>query len=211
MSESSVPLRFWVRPESEISQCSAREGHTVAKRLPRKLDAEVARLFDEAEAVFDQLESERALVLYRAAWALIPEPKGHWQRAVQVLGGIVDCQFHLCDYEDCFKTLQVALWMDGGGPENPWIRLRLGQCYVVRGDERAACDWLLSAFVFGGPKMFENEEDGYGCRDFLMEPVARPRVAGPRGGSRRPNRPLHRTGGARRFFITRCSLNPAGR
>jgi hypothetical protein len=153
----------------------------MAEPLPEAIDVEVARLFDEAEELFDREEDEQALARFRAAWGLIPEPKDHWQRALQVLGGIADCQFHLCDYEDCFQTLQLALRSDGVGPDNPWVCLRLGQCYVALGDERQACNWLLSAFVLGGKEMFENESDGYGCRDFLMQRVAPPAGGWPEG------------------------------
>ena len=81
----------------------------MADRLLGELDAQVARLFVEAEALFDEGEDDRALSRFRAAWELIPEPKDRWQRALQVLCGIADCQFHLCDYEDCFRTLHVGI------------------------------------------------------------------------------------------------------
>ncbi len=153
----------------------------MADRLLGELDAQVARLFVEAEALFDEGEDDRALSRFRAAWELIPETKDRWQRALQVLCGIADCQFHLCDYEDCFRTLHVALRSAGGGPDNPWICLRLGQCYVALGNEREACNWLLSAFVLGGREMFEDESDGYGCREFLMKRVAPPASGWPKG------------------------------
>ena len=136
------------------------------KPLPEKIEAEVARLFDEGEQLLNEEADEQALVRFQEAWALIPEPKGEWQRALQVLGGIADCEFFLEEYEACSQTMQLAL-RNGGGPDNPFICLRLGQCYLKLGRETEAGNWLVSALMTGGTEIFEGEDDGY--RDFLMD------------------------------------------
>jgi hypothetical protein len=59
-------MRLPLNVESSGQQQSyavGQEKGAVAKRVPRKLGAEVARLFDEAETLVDQGESERALAL----------------------------------------------------------------------------------------------------------------------------------------------------
>src|SRR5689334_13837114 len=121
----------------------------MAKPLPEGVEAEVARLLAEAEELVDDEEDERALALFRAGWALVPEPKGEWERALQLLGGIAVCQFYLGDYEACRQTMQLAL-RTGGEPDNPFICLRLGQCHLELGDERGAGNWLTSAMMAGG-------------------------------------------------------------
>jgi hypothetical protein len=153
----------------------------MAERLPDKLDAEVARLFNEAEALFDDDEYERAFARFRTAWELIPEPRDHWQRALQVLAAIADCQYYLCDFEDCFQTLQLMLRSEGGGPDNPWVCLRLGQCCLAQGREQEAGNWLVSALVLGGTEMFEDGSEGEGCRDFLVERLDPPPGGWPQG------------------------------
>jgi hypothetical protein len=146
----------------------------MAKPLPEEIEAEVARLVEEAEDLLDDEEDELALARFQAGWALIPEPKGDWQRALQTLGGIADCQFFLGDYEGCRRTMQLAL-RSGGGPDNPFICLRLGQCHLELGDENGAGNWLTCALMAGGVEMFESADEKY--RVFL-----RARLDPPRGG-----------------------------
>ena len=136
------------------------EGALMAKPLPEAIEAEVARLVAEAEELADDEEDARALALFQAGWELIPEPKAEWQRALQVLGGIADSQFHLGEYEACRRTMQLAL-RSGGGPNNPFICLRLGQCHLELGDEHGAGNWLTSAMLVGGLEIFEGEDPKY--------------------------------------------------
>lgn len=150
----------------------------MATPLPESVEAEVARLIMEAEDLVDDEEDERALALFQAGWALIPEPKGEWQRALQLLGGIADCQFYLDDYEACRQTMQLAL-RNGGGPDNPFICLRLGQCHLELGDERGAANWLTCAMMAGGLEMFENQDPKYWA--FLRERLDPPPGGWPAG------------------------------
>lgn len=132
----------------------------MAKPLPAAIEAEVARLYAEAEKAADEEDDERALALFRAGWGLVPEPKAEWERAFQLLGGIADSQFHLGEYEECRQTMQQAM-RSGGGPDNPFICLRLGQCHLELGDERGAANWLTCAMMGGGLEMFEGEDPKY--------------------------------------------------
>ncbi len=133
----------------------------MATPLPDTIEREVARLFDEGEDLLDAEEDRDALTCFQAAWDLIPEPKGKWQRALQVLAAVADCQFFLGDYEACSRTLQFALCNDVAGPADPWICLRLGQCYFELGNEFAAGNWLTAAMMIGDVDMFENEDPKY--------------------------------------------------
>jgi hypothetical protein len=132
----------------------------VAIPLPDDLETEIGRLFDEGEALLDEEEDAQALTRFQEAWALVPEPKGEWERALQLLGGIADCQFFLGSYEDCRLTMQLAL-RSGGDVDNPFICLRLGQCYLKLGNEVEAGNWLLGAMVAGGVEIFDGEDPEY--------------------------------------------------
>ena len=150
----------------------------MARPLSDVIEAEVARLVTEAEELADNEEDERALALFRSGWALIPEPKGEWQRALQLLGGIADCQFYLGEFEECRRTMQLAL-RSGGGPDNPFICLRLGQSHLELGDERGAGNWLTAAMMAGGVEMFEGEDPKYWA--FLRERLDPPPGGWPKG------------------------------
>lgn len=132
----------------------------MTKPLPPAIEAEVARLSEEAEDRADDEDDERALALFQAAWGLIPEPKAEYEWALQLLGGVADSQFHLGDYEACRRTMQQAL-RSGGGPDNPFICLRLGQSHLELGDEPGAANWLTGALMGGGLEMFEDENPKY--------------------------------------------------
>src|SRR5262249_41917108 len=100
-------------------QCSAaphlscvvrrKRGSAMAELLPEAIDSEVARLFNEGESLLDVDEVDEALARFQTAWEMIPEPKGDWQRALQVLCAIADCWFFLGEDELCVSTLQLAL------------------------------------------------------------------------------------------------------
>jgi hypothetical protein len=151
----------------------------MARPLPEDIEAEVSRLFEEGEELLDEEgEEERALALFQAGWDLVPEPKEEWERALQLLGGIGDCQFFLGDYEACWRTMQLAL-RTGGEPGNPFICLRLGQCGLELGDEREAANWLCGAMMCGGLEMFEGEDPKYWA--FLRERIRPPLGGWPEG------------------------------
>jgi hypothetical protein len=122
--------------------------------------AEVIRLFDEGESFAAEGEDEEALARFQAAWDLLPEPKCEWERALQILAAIADSLFHLGDYEACRQGMQFALRC-GGDVNNPFICLRLGQCYLELGNEFEAGNWLVSALVTGGVERFKAEDPKY--------------------------------------------------
>ncbi|MBY0460784.1 MAG: hypothetical protein K2V38_25980, partial [Gemmataceae bacterium] len=92
----------------------------MVKPLPPDIEAEVARLYEQAEECADEEDDARALALFQAGWALIPEPKAGWERALQLLGGIADSHFHLGEFEACRQAMQLAM-RAGGEPDNPFI------------------------------------------------------------------------------------------
>jgi hypothetical protein len=150
----------------------------MVKPLPADVEAEVSRLFAEAEDCSDEEDDERALALFQAGWSLIPEPKVEWERALEILGGIADSQFHLGEYEASRQTMHLAM-RSGGGPDNPFICLRLGQCHFELGDERGAANWLTCAMMGGGLEMFESEDPKYWS--FLRERLDPPPGGWPEG------------------------------
>jgi hypothetical protein len=148
----------------------------MVRPLPDDIAAEVIRLFDEGESFADEEEDEEALACFQAAWELLPEPRCEWERALQILAAIADSHFHLGDYEACLRGMQFALRC-GGDVDNPFICLRLGQCYLELGSELVAGNWLVSALVAGGVELFENENPKY--RAFLKGHLEPPQEGWP--------------------------------
>jgi hypothetical protein len=146
--------------------------------LPDDIAAEVVRLFDEGEILADEEEDEEALACFQAAWNLLPEPRCEWDQALQILLAIADSHFHLGDYETCCQKMQFALGC-GGDVDNPFICLRLGQCYLELGNEQDAGNWLVTALAAEGVEVFANEDPKYWA--FLKERLDPPPGGWPEG------------------------------
>src|SRR5215218_8881344 len=94
---------------------------------------EAERLFAEGEAFADEEADDEALALFRAAWEALPEPRGEQESAARILAAIADTHFHLGNWEECRRGVQVA-FRCGAEPDNPFLRLRLGQALFELGE-----------------------------------------------------------------------------
>jgi tetratricopeptide (TPR) repeat protein len=134
--------------------------------LPIDLDERVADLIQEGEDLLDDYDQEEAaLACFQAGWDLLPEPKPVQGPAMNLLAAMGDCYFFLGRWEDAYRLFQriIITWFDM--VQNPYIRVRLGQCLLEMGDEREASNWFFGAYQLEGTKAFENEEPKY--LDFL--------------------------------------------
>jgi hypothetical protein len=139
--------------------------------LPEPLAAKVARLIEEGEAFAD----DEALALFQSAWALLPEPKGQWDVSLQLLVAIADSHFHLGEFETCHRDMQRTLRDCGGEPDNPFIRLRIGECLLELGSVDEAKNWLVGVYLMEGIMPFQGEDPKY-------LPFARAGLEPPPGG-----------------------------
>jgi hypothetical protein len=117
---------------------------------------EAERLLDEG----DFLPDDEALVLYRAAWEALPEPKVEQEPAVQILTCVANAYFHLGAWEECVATVQHA-FRCGAELTDPLLRLRLGQALYELGDEREAANWLAPVYLTGGRALFADDDPKY--------------------------------------------------
>lgn len=115
---------------------------------------------------------DAALDGFWAAWDLLPEPQTEWAAATWILGSVGDANFHSGDFVAGKDNLSIALTCPDGA-ENPFIRLRLGQCQFELGEYAPAADNLTRAFMAAGSEIFANGGAKY--LEFLkafLEPVA---------------------------------------
>src|SRR5262245_37923369 len=140
-------------------------------KLPKQISTKVLRLFNEGEAFADEEQDKEALACFQAAWDLLPEPKGEWESALQILAAMADSHFHLGDYQACYRGMQEALRC-GGEVDNPFIRLRLGQCLFELGDLGEARNWMVPVYLMEGNEAFEGEDNKYLA--FVKEGLAPP-------------------------------------
>jgi hypothetical protein len=121
---------------------------------------EAERLFAVGDGLAGMGQNAEALGQFQAAWVALPKPREVQEPATRILGAIVDCHFHLGEWEDCRKVVQQAFHC-GAGTDNPFLRLRFGQSLYEMGDEQEAANWLTPAYLSEGRPLFEDDDPKY--------------------------------------------------
>ncbi len=114
----------------------------------------------EGEDLADAGEDIEAFGRFQAAWLALPEPREEQEPAVRIQAAIADCHFHLGEWDSCRRAVQQA-FRCGAGPDNPFLRLRLGQSLYELGEEREAANWLVPAYLSEGRSLFEDDDPKY--------------------------------------------------
>ena len=118
------------------------------------------RLLAEGDDLADAGDDTQALARFQAAWSALPEPREEQEPAVRIQGAIADSHFHLGHWEDCCRAVQHT-FRCGEEPDNPFLRLRLGQSLYELGDEQEAANWLVPAFLSEGRSLFQSDDPKY--------------------------------------------------
>jgi len=103
---------------------------------------------------------DAAVVEYRKAWQLIPDPKTEWEAATWVLAAIADAQFAAGKHEAAKDALQQVM-VCPGALGNPFLHLRFGEVSFELGELDKSADELMRAYMGAGPEIFENEDPKY--------------------------------------------------
>lgn len=134
------------------------------------LEEDIAEAIDDLSEQGNEAEEagdlDAALTAWEEALALIPEPRNAYVESVWLLASIGDVYFQREDYADALEFYESARGnLSGEGATNPFVLLRLGQCYLEGGDEEQAKEHLLKAYMLEGEELFEEEDGKY--LDFL--------------------------------------------
>ncbi|MEJ5961962.1 tetratricopeptide repeat protein [Pedobacter immunditicola] len=108
----------------------------------------------------DEIENENfehAIGWFSKALEVIPEPKDKWEATGWLSASIGDACYYLQNYEEGISNLKRAYDVYGPEDANPFVLLRLGQCYFHLGEEEKAKDCLLQAYMLEGREMFDDE------------------------------------------------------
>ncbi len=146
--------------------------------LPARIYARITQLCHEGNSLADSDSHKDAWLKFVEALQLVPDPKTEWEATTWILASIGDMAFALKSYDQGRDALEDAV-MCPGGLENPFIMMRLGQCYFELGDEKRAADRLARAYFLDGRTIFGQEDPKYFG---LLEKVLRP----PAGHDRLP-------------------------
>jgi hypothetical protein len=128
--------------------------------LPDKLHEEIQRLCAEGNDLLDQRRYKVALNRFSSAWELLPQPRIEWDAANWILAAIADVHFLRHDFAAMRIPLMTAMQCDEAAA-NPFLRLRLGQCFFELGEQDESANWLAGAFLQEGTKAFAEDDPKY--------------------------------------------------
>lgn len=130
------------------------------RKLDGKTHREIMGLCAEGDDLAEAERFPEALLRYRQALALLPDPPHSWEAATWIYAALGDALLSAGDLEDAQEAFEEALRC----PEalgNPFLHLRLGQLAFEAQDLDRAADELCRGFMAAGPELFEEEDPKY--------------------------------------------------
>ena len=120
----------------------------------------ITHLCEQGDQAADDEQFETAKKKYLEAFDLIPEPKEDWEASTWVTVALGDVYYFTEQYEDALNYYFHAMRCpDGLG--NPYVLLRLGECFFELGNLEQAQSHLLQAYMMEGDEIFEDEDPKY--------------------------------------------------
>ncbi|ALL07351.1 hypothetical protein AQ505_18780 [Pedobacter sp. PACM 27299] len=138
--------------------------------LSTEVADEILKLSEIGNEYIDEDDFDSAIGAWEEALALIPEPQNEYIQSVWLNASIGDAYFLQDDFKKALRFFEIAksnTKEDVNG--NPFIMLRLGECYLEQGDKEKTKDYLLKAYLLEPDGIFYGEEDKY--FDFLKANV----------------------------------------
>ena len=119
-----------------------------------------SRLSANGDSLVKRQEFEKAFACYRDALNLVPDPAEEWEATTWILAAIGDLYFLQRKVDKALSAFEDAVQCPGG-LGNPFIHLRLGQCYFDLGKLDRAADELTRAYMGAGREILETENGKY--------------------------------------------------
>lgn len=145
--------------------------------LPDPLHERIQRLCAEGDELLVEERHDDALARYHSAWELLPEPRTDWEAAEWIMAAIGDANFFQGEIAAAREAFVTAVKC--GSPDNPFLRLRLGQCLFELGEMQEAANWLTGAYLLEGKKIFAEDDPNY--LDFVKSQLEPPPGGWPEG------------------------------
>ncbi|MCA9250040.1 MAG: hypothetical protein R3E58_11405 [Phycisphaerae bacterium] len=128
--------------------------------LDEAVHARIQDLCAKGDALVQRKQFEQAFGHYRDALNLVPQPAEEWEATTWILTAIGDLYFLAKMIPNALKAFKDAVHCPGG-LGNPFIHLRLGQCYLDMGQEGLAADELTRAYMGAGREIFKAQDPKY--------------------------------------------------
>lgn len=122
----------------------------------------IDELSENGNECMDEEDFDGAVDAWEEALALIPEPQNHYVQSVWLNASIGDAYF----LQDDFRTALDHFLASKSNVEenvysNPFIMLRLGECFFELADKEKAKEFLLRAYLLEPEEIFDGEDEKY--------------------------------------------------
>lgn len=114
---------------------------------------------DQGNEAMDEGNPGEAVVFFQQALDILPKPAEEWEAYGWIQSALGDAHFAMSDFPKSLSYFHTACAFAGPEESNPFVLLRLGQCYRRLGDEKNAAEYLLRAYMLEGEDIFEEELD----------------------------------------------------
>lgn len=128
--------------------------------LNDKTYKEITDLCAQGDNYLEKDDYKNALKKYTAALDLIPSPKEIWEASTWIYTALGEAYFLKAEYQNALNEFMNA-YKCPDGVSNPFINLRIGECFYKTDNIDSAREYLLRAYMWEGDKIFESEPDIY--------------------------------------------------
>ncbi|CAK7031598.1 MAG: hypothetical protein DELT_02813 [Desulfovibrio sp.] len=129
--------------------------------LPEDVQEALDEICEQGNEAMDENDPEEALAFFRQAVDILPEPAEKWEAYSWLCAAQGDAQFGMQDFTGALEQFREAYNLSDPDEVNPFVLLRLGQCFLRLGDEKNAAEYLLRAYMLEGEEIFEDDEDDF--------------------------------------------------
>lgn len=128
--------------------------------LTDKVYSKILSLGEQGEALSETGNFIEAIVKYKNALQLVPNPKYEWEASTWIYSALGDTYYLNNQFSDAltflFETLKCP-----NGLKNPFIFLRIGECFYELDNNDKAKEYLLQAYMLEGENIFSDEDPKY--------------------------------------------------
>jgi len=130
------------------------------QELPDDVFDRITELSEQGNELLDDGEADAAILVWRSALQLLPEPQRLWEAAIWLHASIGDAQREKGDIDGALQSFQQAA-ASADGHANGFVQLGIGTCLFDLGREAESTDPLLRAYMAEGDDIFEESDPKY--------------------------------------------------
>ena len=120
----------------------------------------IVKLSEQGDELADNFKYDKAILKYEQALNLLPKPIYNWEAATWLLTALGDGYYLNDKYETSLNYfLEAEKCPDG--LDNPFIYVRIGECFYELNNFKQAQDYLIRAYMLDGEEVFSDADPKY--------------------------------------------------